>query len=425
MEHRRQLENGVPNNTNIADLATNVAHHADAIKIDGSNNMSWVVAGLMTADAVGTDYTGTVTISGSHNLVVLGDVANGDTGLKVESACTITGGAGNTLEIQGGTGTENYLASGTISTDTFYISSGATINVGPGPHGTEVVFTFGCPTQVGHDPTGYSTGNTLRLRNQTATATLSGVLTVEPKQLTQHNTVEVLTIGTGSYTNNVLTNSGASYYIDNYDTFLRDPDPGRTFAMGMGVPIKNESGALIDFQSDFVFREHVGSRGPPTNNDWVYQVGGETRLENACTVGDRLDGHMYEQDSGTLSTYGSAPCTIEGSVLIDGGYMTFSEDNLSNYGALSIDGDLNWSFGTWNCYVEGYAVGGAHGLYDGLVVTGTADLSSNAYISLTVQGSGQTGDTWDVLTYGFERGTKPDISSHTLTLGVGKATISF
>jgi hypothetical protein len=189
-----------------------------------------------------------------------------------------------------------------------------------------------------------------------------------------------------------LSTMSTDSFIDNYGTIVRS----NAGTFNTGLPIKNEASAsgwpaTLDVQSDLLVS---GSSTTKTANNAVDQVGGRTIIENGSTLA--VNGFLMT--AGQLLTYGAANATIARSsgftgtlLTVTGGTMQFSADNTALYGSLTVAGNMSWTGGTFECYVNG----GTAGQQTQLIMGGyTAALGSGAHLAINVNGALSSGLTW-------------------------------
>jgi hypothetical protein len=123
---------------------------------------------------------------------------------------------------------------------------------------------------------------------------------------------------------------------------------------------------------------------------------GKTVLENGSTLTTAATGGMLV-NGGNLQTYGSAKATISGNLNFQAGTLTIQADNPGsggNYGSLEVTGNMSWTGGTFEAYVNG----GTGGSQTQLIVDGMLILGSGAHLHMNVVGNLTSDLTWTPVT---------------------------
>jgi hypothetical protein len=201
-----------------------------------------------------------------------------------------------------------------------------------------------------------------------------------------------------------LYSSNSASFIDNYGTIIRS-NPGSYKAL----PIKNENNpnypSLLDLQSSLTIQQWSTNTGTIYSLD---QEAGKTILENGSTL---TVGSGVLVNGGELLTYGSAQATIQPNapsgfptLTFEAGTLTIQADNPGGggqYGSLSVLGNMSWTGGTFEAYVNG----GTAGSQTQLIVQGTLSLGLGADLNINVIGNLTSSLTWTPVTATTLQGT--------------------
>lgn len=183
--------------------------------------------------------------------------------------------------------------------------------------------------------------------------------------------------------------SGNSF-IDNYGIIIR-------IAAGMyqiELPIRNNSTydghpATLDVQSDLWISKSLAA----TANYSVDQEAGKTILESSATL--KCRGVLIV--AGALQTYGGGAPTISKDtgftttlLTVTGGTITISADSGEDYGALVVNGDMSWTGGTFEAWIDGDTANTQPQMF----VEGNLTVSSGAHLHINVVGDLTSAMDW-------------------------------
>jgi hypothetical protein len=250
---------------------------------------------------------------------------------------------------------------------------------------------------VGQDNNG---GSTLEFNNQTSELAVglnAGILVGDTTSDGATGPNQLLFDGDVTQVGKVakgLSTTSSDSFIDNYGKIVRSN--AGTFETGL--PIKNEASAgqftaTLDVQSKLLVS---GSSASKTAGVSVDQVGGKTILENGSAT-PTLTVAGFIMTAGQLQTYGAANVIIAAptgfigwTLTVTGGTMQFSADNTAVYGSLTVSGNMSWTGGTFQCYVNG----GTAMQQTQLITTNQLGLGTGAHLNINVNGALTSGNTW-------------------------------
>jgi hypothetical protein len=380
---------GLPDNTMVAsfDDRTILACTFDSAVLAANRT----VAGLHIYGSFGP----ALTMSAGNALTISSLAGDTTTGFKMAGASISQSGVSDIIIITGGgTAAYNEWSGGGITNvmaqRNLYINGSSTLWI------TDAASGLGDNITVGQDGNG---GSTLEFNNQTSTLTVvnnAGILISDttddgataPNKLLFDGDVT----GVGKVTKGLSTTSSDSF-IDNYGTVVRS----NAGSFNTGLPIRNETSASgwpasLDIQSDLTVS---GSSTSKTASVAVSQVGGNTILENGST----LTVFGFKMTAGKLLTYGAANATIAAVsglllplVTVTGGTIQFSADNTALYGSLTVQGDMSWTGGIFEAYINGGTAGQQTQLKMGSGAT--LDLGTGAHLHINVNGALTSAFTW-------------------------------
>jgi len=383
---------GVPDATHVAILAGN----GNTITLD-TGTTNFTIGGLDTGTGA-SGFTGTLLLKSGNTLIVTADSTDNSTGFKWRSSARIqANSAADSIQLSGsGTTSNNIFSGGAIGNTS---SAKATLSV---TGGDDFQITGSAATLAFDFVIGSATsaGNFVYFSNQTQTLALNAGanITIKAPVSGVHNRVifDTDTTVSGNVSQAISTASSSSY-IDNYDQVIRRVGAG---TVGIATPIKNETGSELQLTSSLAV---VGS---DANGNSIDQEGGKTDLSGGVTLSTSGN---FLLNAGSLLTYGTTADTLSlgsgGKTLnMTNALLQLSADDTSSYGKLTITGNMNWTGGTFQCYVQG----GDSSQYDALLVSGTLTTQAADSLSVTINGTG--GGSWYVVGYGSQTGTKPTIS---------------
>jgi hypothetical protein len=384
-------DNGVP---------TAAGPNAYAARLVGSDNISvttdTVVCGIAQYGGA-SNYTGELSVANGKNLEVLGSTNDATHyGLKWGSGNgTIGLGENSNLLIGGGDDTNNILSGGSLiggSTATFYISNDSVVQVGPVTNHGGGSFFCSVLTDIGLDLSNTQQDNcSLRFHNQTSSATWNADIIVNASADSgQDNRLVMDTILVAGDAQIFFSNtSGKSHEIDNYDEVRWDGNNALGLRAEIDMPLKN-AGGVFYVNHDFRINQNFGGSGTLY---CINQSSGATNLNNGSELSLMVGG--YKQTGGDLRTSDAAQDILDvGSYTCDisGGNIKICVGSPSSYGNLKIVGTTNWTGGIFNCTIDGADTNNR----DVLTISGAANITTGASVTLTVNGTQGSGD-WDII----------------------------
>ena len=424
-------QNVIPDSTMVAVLDFN----------SSNTNVSYdsaVPVGNRTIAGIETDggYSATLTLQAGFALTVSADSSDNTTGLKWSTGNITQSTASDTLIVTGGgtggaTG-NNFWSGGAIGSGTaqsnVYINGGSSLQI------TQNAAGLGDNIIIGQDGNG---GSTLEFYNQAATLQVNNnaslVTATNSSDLTPPNQIlfdtDLTQPGTASY--GLQTTVGGDSFIDNYGQVIRS-NPG---LYQTDLPIRNEpvqnSGdkGLLDVQLPSGAQQAgglwiSGFSANKTANNSLDQEGGKTLLENGALL--KVNNTALIK-AGYLQTYGAASAIIQANTQgtaalnFQGGTMTISADNPASYGSLSVAGDMTWTGGTFECYVNGQTAG----QQTQLRVGGSLNLvGGNGHLHMNVVGGLNSGQTWMPVLFSSRAGTLTFDSGGQFTIAYNLNNIS-
>ncbi|MBI2807098.1 MAG: hypothetical protein HYX68_19125 [Planctomycetes bacterium] len=324
------------------------------------------------------------------------------TGLKWASG-TISTGTDAVLNINGGDEAYNTWKGGIIG-DTMmsggymYVNGGATLRISHEP------LALAANIIIGQDGAG---GSTLEFNGQTGALGVYQSAFIRIADTTDDAgpnrllfSGDVTAVGTVSHGLQKAAGATNNPYIDNFGTIIRS----NSGEYRSDLPIRNNSSyypATLDLQSSF----RISGNKDFTNTESyvsVYQAAGKVILRGASSL--TCQGILMI--GGDLQTYGGEGASLSkdagynGNLLtMSGGTITVSADDPSTYGKLTINGNLVWTGGTFQAYVNG----GDEDERTWLDIAGNLTLGAGAHLNINSVGALSQGNWYIPIKYGGTR----------------------
>jgi hypothetical protein len=376
-------------------------------------------------------------------LTVAGNSSDTDTGFKWGSGNISQSTANDVLIITGGgagiggalgpsagssgggsTTSNNIWSGGTIGSTTtqsdVYINGGSALQI------TQNASALGDNIIIGQDNEG---GSTLEFYNQRSTLQVNnnaGLQTASTSNdLATCNQILFDTDVTQSgMASKGLGTTSADSFIDNYGQIIRS----NAGTYQTDLPIRNEppqtgeDKGLLDLQSSLWIS---GSSANKTANYSLDQEGGTTLLENGSSLNVNKSTLIK---GGYLQTYGAAQATIQTAdnrnspqaLNFQAGTLDISADNHALYGSLKITGDMSWTGGTFECYVNGVQ----EQQQTQLAISGGLTTNAGAHLHMNVIGQLTSGFYWSPVTFGTLTGTLTFDSGNLFTIAYNASSIT-